>query len=82
MFGRSDERRGERKLIEDYFRDIGTILAGLTPGNLDQALAFARLPEHIRGYGHVKEQHLAEVLPRWQAAMAAWGKPARQREAA
>jgi len=82
VFGRSYERRGERKLIEDYFRDIGTILAGLSPDTLDQALAFARLPEHIRGYGHVKEQHLAAVLPRWQAAMAAWGKPARQREAA
>ena len=36
---------------------IERLLAGLDAGNLDLAAQIASVPEHIRGYGHVKEPH-------------------------
>jgi indolepyruvate ferredoxin oxidoreductase len=68
-FGRTEERRTERRLIEDYFRDIGSILPTLDPGTVGKAVAFASVPEHIRGYGHIKEQHLAQALQQWKALL-------------
>jgi indolepyruvate ferredoxin oxidoreductase len=54
-FGRSLERRQERELIDSYVADIELILSRLNAGNRHTALSLARLPERIRGYGHVKE---------------------------
>ena len=36
------------------------------------AVEIARLPEEIRGYGHVKARHLQAVRPKWQALMQRW----------
>jgi indolepyruvate ferredoxin oxidoreductase len=58
-FGYSEERRTERKLIADYEKLLTDILAELTPGNHDTAVALAALPEKIRGFGPVKRRHLA-----------------------
>ena len=58
-FGYSAERRMERKLIADYQALLATIAAELTPHNHHTAVALASLPEKIRGYGPVKERHLA-----------------------
>jgi indolepyruvate ferredoxin oxidoreductase len=57
-FGRSAERRTERRLIEDYEATLGEVLAGLTPENHPIAVGLAAVPEKIRGFGHVKQQHL------------------------
>lgn len=54
-FGRSLERRQERELIESYVSDIELILQHLSASNRHTALSLARLPEKIRGYGHIKE---------------------------
>ena len=54
-FGRSLERQQERELIDSYVADIELILSHLSAGNRHSALSLARLPERIRGYGHVKE---------------------------
>lgn len=53
-FGWSAERRAERRAIRDYERDMAEVLAGVTPERLDTAVALARLPLGIRGFGHVK----------------------------
>ncbi|MEO7478768.1 MAG: DUF6537 domain-containing protein, partial [Lysobacteraceae bacterium] len=82
IFGRTEERRTERKLIEDYFANINELLAGLSPDNLSLAVAIASMPERIRGYGHVKETHLAEVLPQWALLMQRWRHPVDARKAA
>ena len=71
-FGRSAERRGERALIEAYRASLGEVIAALDAGNHAHALEIARLPEQIRGFGHVKDRHLAKVRPQWDALMAQW----------
>ncbi len=71
-FGRSEERRTERALIADYRACIEELLAGLNAANHAAAVEIARLPEQIRGYGHVKARHLAAVRPLWDERLAAW----------
>ncbi|HLN11041.1 MAG TPA: indolepyruvate ferredoxin oxidoreductase family protein, partial [Xanthobacteraceae bacterium] len=58
-FGRSAERRTERKLIADYEALLAEMFAGLNGDNHHLAVALASMPEKIRGYGHVKARHLA-----------------------
>jgi indolepyruvate ferredoxin oxidoreductase len=58
MFGYSEERRTERKLIADYEALLGELTTRLTPNNHALAVALAAIPEKIRGYGHVKARHL------------------------
>jgi indolepyruvate ferredoxin oxidoreductase len=82
IFGRTDERRTERKLIADYFSSIDTLLASLDAGNLALAAEIASVPERIRGYGHVKEAHLAEVLQRWQSLLQRFRDATETRKAA
>ena len=76
VFGRTDERREERALIADYRADIEEALAGLTPENHATAVEIARIPELIKGYGHVKARHLTAARPQWTALMQAFRQPA------
>ncbi len=71
-FGRSEERRTERALIGEYRACVDELLEGLNAGNLPQAVAIARIPDEIRGYGHVKARHLAAAREHWAALMADW----------
>ena len=78
-FGRTDERRIERALIDDYSDCIDELLHTLNAANLPLAVSIARIPEEIRGYGHVKQRHLAAARPKWDALMAQWrGLPQRR----
>jgi indolepyruvate ferredoxin oxidoreductase len=72
IFGRTAERKMERALIAEYRACIEELLCGLTAQNLALAVEIARIPEEIRGYGHVKERHLAMARPKWQALMDQW----------
>jgi indolepyruvate ferredoxin oxidoreductase len=74
IFGYTEERKMERRLIAEYFATVDRLLAGLTADNAALAAEIASIPEHIRGYGHVKEAHLhkakareAELLAKWDA---------------
>ncbi|HUI20914.1 MAG TPA: indolepyruvate ferredoxin oxidoreductase family protein [Methylocella sp.] len=58
IFGYTKERKIERKLIVNYESMTEEILANLCPANHGIAVALASIPEKIRGYGHVKMQHL------------------------
>ncbi|WP_019042410.1 indolepyruvate ferredoxin oxidoreductase family protein [Comamonas testosteroni] len=74
-FGRTEERRTERALIVEYRQCIDTLLTGLTGLTADKlalAVEIASIPEDIRGYGHVKEHHLAAARIKWQALMTRW----------
>jgi indolepyruvate ferredoxin oxidoreductase len=57
-FGYTLERRTERKLIADYEAMLDEVLTKLTPDNHPVAVGLAAIPEKIRGFGHVKQQHL------------------------
>jgi indolepyruvate ferredoxin oxidoreductase len=57
-FGRTLERRTERKLIAEYEAMLGDVMAKLTPENHHLAVGLAVIPEKIRGFGHIKRQHL------------------------
>ncbi|HWA49585.1 MAG TPA: indolepyruvate ferredoxin oxidoreductase family protein, partial [Dongiaceae bacterium] len=63
-FSRLPERRLERRLIADYEALIEEIITLLDAGNHATAVALASIPEQIRGYGHVKEAHLATAKKR------------------
>jgi len=71
-FGRTEERRTERALIGQYRASIEEILPGLTPANHALAVEIARIPEQIRGFGHVKARHLAPARARWEELMGQW----------
>jgi indolepyruvate ferredoxin oxidoreductase len=61
VFGRTAERRRERQLIAEYEALIAELLERLTPENHAIAVELATVPEYIRGFGHVKDAHLAEA---------------------
>jgi indolepyruvate ferredoxin oxidoreductase len=65
VFGYSQERRHERALASEYRTAIDAMLPKLNASNRDAALAFARLPEQIRGFGHVKARHLLVARHQW-----------------
>ena len=75
-FGWTTERRAERALIDDYERVIGTLVEGLDHDNHPLAVEIASVPEDIRGYGHVKERHLAEAKAREATLLATFERPA------
>jgi indolepyruvate ferredoxin oxidoreductase len=82
IFGYTAERRMERALVEEYFRTAGELIAGLDRDNHALAVEIASIPEHIRGFGHVKDQHLAEARERRDRLLAEWREPAPARAAA
>jgi indolepyruvate ferredoxin oxidoreductase len=75
IFGKTEERRMERQLIVDYAKTVEELLAALDGGNVDLAAQIASVPEHIRGYGHVKEAHFAKAKAREAELLAAWRSP-------
>jgi indolepyruvate ferredoxin oxidoreductase len=58
IFGRTAERRAERRLIGEYEAVLDEIAERLSPQSREAALELARLPLEIRGFGHVKEANL------------------------
>jgi indolepyruvate ferredoxin oxidoreductase len=72
-FGHTQERRLERELARDYealLRD--DILPRLTPERHALAVAIARVPERIRGFGHVKLANLATGRAQWRELIDRW----------
>jgi indolepyruvate ferredoxin oxidoreductase len=74
IFGYTQERRDERRLIAEYENLIEELTATLTPETHELAVALASIPEKIRGFGHVKLRHLtaakaeeAALLEQWRA---------------
>jgi len=70
VFGRTHERQMERALIEDYKNSLSVVLGQLNADNHAWALELARLPEQIKGFGHVKERNVKAARMQWSALMA------------
>jgi len=77
LFGRTEERQQERALISEYRASIDEILGvlGRTPERYPQALGIARIPEQIRGFGHVKARHLVVARQNWATQLAELRQP-------
>ena len=80
-FGYREERRTERRLVEEYEGTVRELSDGLDYENHGLAVDIASLPEGIRGYGHVKAEHLACVRERHAELLQAWRAPAQARAA-
>ena len=74
VFGRSEERQTERALIQEYMDAIKELLLSLTQENHALAVNMANVPEQIKGFGHVKEKHIAAAMIQWQNHMDAFRK--------
>ena len=61
VFARTAERRMERALIGEYETLVAELLRDVAPHNQSLAVELAQIPEHIRGYGHVKVRHLRQA---------------------
>ena len=64
IFGYSAERRMERDLIKQYERDIKEIMPLVSLKTQDVAVALARLPLDIRGFGPVLRANEAKAAKR------------------
>jgi indolepyruvate ferredoxin oxidoreductase len=62
IFGLSQDRRLERKLLADYRKDMTNVIGKLNAENLAIAIKIAELPDQIRGYGPVKEEAVEKSL--------------------
>jgi indolepyruvate ferredoxin oxidoreductase len=82
IFGRTGERKAERALIVEYRASVEQVLAGLDAESHALAVEIARIPEQIKGFGHVKERNLAAARTQWARLMAQWkALPPQQRAA-
>jgi indolepyruvate ferredoxin oxidoreductase len=75
LFGYTAERRGERAAIGEFETLMRQAVAALTPDSLKTALELARLPQGVRGFGHVKEHNAAAAQLRQRQLLAALTAP-------
>ncbi|MFD0915333.1 indolepyruvate ferredoxin oxidoreductase family protein [Pseudahrensia aquimaris] len=61
VFGYTEERKMERRLLADYETVLDEILDGLDKKSLAAAVALADYPQLIRGFGHVKEGNVEKT---------------------
>ena len=71
-FGYTAERKVERALIGEYEGLVGELLATLTATNHDLAVHLASVPDDIKGYGHVKDAHLAKARRKQSELLQQW----------
>jgi len=76
LFGYTEERKTERQLITDYEDTVAKLLDGLTTVNHPLAVLIASVPEHIRGFGRVKQDQLATAKTREEELLAEFNNPA------
>jgi indolepyruvate ferredoxin oxidoreductase len=60
-FRPDSDRIAERKMLADYETLLDDILPHLSPANYAIAVALARIPEKIRGFGHIRARATQEA---------------------
>ncbi len=66
VFGYTEERRTERALIGEYMDIVEGLLTSLNADKHAKAIEIARVPESIKGFGHVKERNLQAARLQWK----------------
>jgi indolepyruvate ferredoxin oxidoreductase len=69
VFGKTEERQMERALIGEYTTAMDTLLESLNASNHAVAVDVARIPELIKGFGHVKERNVKTARLQWAGLM-------------
>jgi len=77
IFSYSNERKAERKLIADYELLVEDLIANTNAANYDTAVDLASVPEHIRGFGHVRHAHMIEAKKRWDELLKKFRAPSK-----
>jgi indolepyruvate ferredoxin oxidoreductase len=75
IFGRSEERRTERRLIGEYEALLAEIRSRLSATNHATAVELAALPLEIRGFGHVKQANLARAKAKEASLLSRFRSP-------
>jgi indolepyruvate ferredoxin oxidoreductase len=65
ILGRTEERKTERALIGEYLQHVEAALQGLNAQTHAHAVDVARVPENIKGFGHVKERNIQAARSLW-----------------
>jgi indolepyruvate ferredoxin oxidoreductase len=81
-FGRSTERRRERRLVREYEQMLEEVLPALRLENLDAARALIRQPGDIRGFGPVKEAAMDAAEVARERLLSQFRDPRKDAEAA
>ena len=82
IFGYTEERKMERRLIGEYEATIEQVLATLDQNNHAMAVQIAAVPETMRGFGHVKEKNVTAAKEREASLLASYRSPASAKAAA
>jgi indolepyruvate ferredoxin oxidoreductase len=83
IFGKTEERKMEQRLRDEYLERLEKLSSGLTAENHALAVEIATIPDEIRGYGHVKEKAVAVAEKKLAGLMAKWNAgPAPRMQAA
>ena len=70
VFGKTEERRMERRVIGEYEALVRQVFDKFTPEKVDAAVELLSLYDDIRGYGHIKERNYKEVKQKEAALLA------------
>ena len=81
-FGRTAERRMERRLLADYETVLDELMERLDADNHATAVELARIPAQIRGFGHVKEANVKRAKAAEAALLERWRSPSAVLQAA
>jgi indolepyruvate ferredoxin oxidoreductase len=75
IFGQTEERRSEKRLIGEYIAIVEEIIQRVTQNNYAAALELAKIPDRIRGFGHIKEANLRDAKKAEAQLLAAFRAP-------
>ena len=82
VFGYTQERKMERRLIGEYESTVDGVLSTLDQNNHAMAVQIAAVPETMRGFGHIKEKNVKAAKEREASLLAAYRAPASEKAAA
>ena len=74
-FAYSAERKLDQRMLAEFERWLDEALAQLSCQNLPSAVALAKLPGEVRGYGHVRHAAYARMQTRWQELQQEFERP-------
>ena len=73
LFGATDERKMERDLWDTYLSDLEVLVGKLSAATHKTITEIARLPDDVRGFGHVKAASVVTMKAKREVLMRGLG---------